>query len=575
MAVRDFLRPQRSPLSVYDEQMAEMLRQQSAGIGARDIAAESALGFPVGTMTSKILGNVLAGAKAKSAINRDAEADRARSLYAQYLKTGKIDGKSVDESGNIYEMTEQPMFNEEQVQSMVPSGTNEIGVPSLGRAPEVSVAQNEVRDMTALMPSPSSVGEKSDPSWFDRTFGGEIKTDKYSSLDEIKRAGNIDAIQSLVYEEEREKAGQPQYEIKTDNKGNIFYYDAKNPEGGQWIQSPYVQEEGFEILSPDQIEINNLPSLENGFYQRDKSNGRIYSTSTKTGTKVEVQNYLGEDKGAEAGAKGRIERYNKRQDALFGVGGSQQVNREALATGNTLLRLLEGEGNLSGAWAPFKRFLLRQQEALGILSPKEEERLAAMEGFTAESNQIVLKFIKNLGRNPTDLDLKFMIETMPNIGKSELANQYIIKSRMVGAKYVNELLEWEKNYIINRNDELINSNSSKRVDTHMDEINALDKARIAKRKEIQEKMTEELKAIRELVDIEEENERKGNIITDDELINVNNQSNTQTEYMNNELTLRNLRKILYQSNNMQEKAELEKQIDELMIRNQEILGSMQ
>ena len=114
MAVGDFLRPQRSPLSVYDEQMAQLLRQQSAGIGARDIAAESALGFPVGTMTSKILGNVLAGAKAKSAINRDAEADRARSLYAQYLKTGKIDGKSVDESGNIYEMTEQPMFKEEQ-----------------------------------------------------------------------------------------------------------------------------------------------------------------------------------------------------------------------------------------------------------------------------------------------------------------------------------------------------------------------------------------------------------------------------------------------------------------------------
>ena len=35
--------------------------------------------------------------------------------------------------------------------------------------------------------------------------------DKYSSLDEIKRAGNIDAIQSLVYEEEREKAGIKAY----------------------------------------------------------------------------------------------------------------------------------------------------------------------------------------------------------------------------------------------------------------------------------------------------------------------------------------------------------------------------
>ena len=83
MAVGDFLKPQRSPLSVYDEQMAEMLRQQSAGIGARDIAAESALGFPVGTMTSKILGNVLAGANEKRALNRDEQSRKARSLLAR------------------------------------------------------------------------------------------------------------------------------------------------------------------------------------------------------------------------------------------------------------------------------------------------------------------------------------------------------------------------------------------------------------------------------------------------------------------------------------------------------------
>ena len=55
MAVRDFLKPQRSPLSVYDEQMAQLLRQQSAEIGPQAIAQKSALGFPVGTMTANIL----------------------------------------------------------------------------------------------------------------------------------------------------------------------------------------------------------------------------------------------------------------------------------------------------------------------------------------------------------------------------------------------------------------------------------------------------------------------------------------------------------------------------------------
>ena len=77
MAVGDFLRPQRSPLSVYDEQMAQLLRQQSANIGPQAIAQESALGFPVGTMTAKILGNVLARGANKRAINRDAQQKRA------------------------------------------------------------------------------------------------------------------------------------------------------------------------------------------------------------------------------------------------------------------------------------------------------------------------------------------------------------------------------------------------------------------------------------------------------------------------------------------------------------------
>lgn len=72
---------QQSYLTEYDKLLAEQLRQMSGSIGARDIAAESYGGkFPVGTMTAKILGSVLARAADKRAINRE---DQAKESYSR------------------------------------------------------------------------------------------------------------------------------------------------------------------------------------------------------------------------------------------------------------------------------------------------------------------------------------------------------------------------------------------------------------------------------------------------------------------------------------------------------------
>ena len=58
---------QQSYLTEYDKLLAEQLRQISGSIGPGDIAAESYGGkFPVGTMTAKILGSVLARASDKT-----------------------------------------------------------------------------------------------------------------------------------------------------------------------------------------------------------------------------------------------------------------------------------------------------------------------------------------------------------------------------------------------------------------------------------------------------------------------------------------------------------------------------
>ena len=75
-----------------------------------------------------------------------------------------------------------------------------------------------------------------------------------------------------------------------------------------------------------------------------------------------------------------------------------------------------------------------------------KKELIGLQSFEADTNQIVLSFIKTLGRNPTDLDLRFMIKTLPSANKTQEANLYILQSRMEIDKATKELLDWERRY---------------------------------------------------------------------------------------------------------------------------------
>ena len=98
---------QQSYLTEYDKLLAEHLRKMSGGIGARDIAEESALGFPVGTMTAKILGSVLARASDRRAMNRE---EQSKESYSRAFEIAKAmergnnlstTGMSVSPEGNL------------------------------------------------------------------------------------------------------------------------------------------------------------------------------------------------------------------------------------------------------------------------------------------------------------------------------------------------------------------------------------------------------------------------------------------------------------------------------------------
>jgi hypothetical protein len=98
---------QQSYLTEYDKLLAEHLRKMSGGIGAQAIAQESALGFPVGTMTAKILGSVLARASDRRAMNRE---EQSKESYSRAFEIAKAmergnnlstTGMSVSPEGNL------------------------------------------------------------------------------------------------------------------------------------------------------------------------------------------------------------------------------------------------------------------------------------------------------------------------------------------------------------------------------------------------------------------------------------------------------------------------------------------
>ena len=126
---------QQSYLTEYDKLLAEQLRQMSGSIGARDIAAESYGGkFPVGTMTAKILGSVLARASDKRAMNRE---EQAKESYSRAFEIA-----NAMEKGNNLSTTGMSVSPEGNLE-ILPTGAERGGVSTFTR-PDILQTQEEI-----------------------------------------------------------------------------------------------------------------------------------------------------------------------------------------------------------------------------------------------------------------------------------------------------------------------------------------------------------------------------------------------------------------------------------------------
>ena len=82
----------------------------------------------------------------------------------------------------------------------------------------------------------------------------------------------------------------------------------------------------------------------------------------------------------------------------------------------------------------------------------DEEGIANVENFQAITNKVIVPLVKQLGRNPTDVDLKFIVNSEANLGKSVLGNKLLVEATMISMQgqqeyalaveqYINKQLE--------------------------------------------------------------------------------------------------------------------------------------
>ena len=179
----------------------------------------------------------------------------------------------------------------------------------------------------------------------------------------------------------------------------------------------------------------------NGFFQKNLKDGKISLVQGKQGDKIDIDVSTGT--GEKYGVKSKVELFAKTRNENYEI--LKKTNRNIQGAQNLIFQIEQGRFK-TGAFAPLKSFLLSYGEELGLLTADMKKELIGLQSFEADTNQIVLSFIKTLGRNPTDLDLQFMIKTLPSANKTQEANLYILQSRMAVDEATKELLDWERQY---------------------------------------------------------------------------------------------------------------------------------
>ena len=150
-------------------------------------------------------------------------------------------------------------------------------------------------------------------------------------------------------------------------------------------------------------------------------------------------------KGEEAGSKEIYTLYAKRLDD------ANKASMKALDQAGVLKQMLDTPQTITGGAVGFRTAALRAFNTLGLTSSKDTQALNDADSFNSLAGQHVLTFIKTLGVNPTDADVRFAKSIGPDLQKSPEANATLINYLLTRAKDVmTEADNMEKHYTDNK-----------------------------------------------------------------------------------------------------------------------------
>jgi hypothetical protein len=482
--------PTRRPaLTRLDEELLARLLQQ-AQTPQESYIRESALGVPWGSLANSLVGGMLVGRERNRARNLQEQQDKAAVAlltqaqeYSDPLPTTFQAGKYTDPQGNFVE-------NLAPVEQGAPSETREEFMARMLRNEEIAdekalfnqyVADNPYKASYTRMlpqevtpkagysgttlkearPDPSSAvlpdgytgedlqpierpvvereqimpaqtvegitieGSKEEPSWWDRNIRGHVPEAKVKNQVELALLAGYDPLEFMNFAQKQ-------------------------------------QTQGYRVLSigdAEAIGIKNAANIigDHSFLQQDLTDGKVYrvsATGNKTEVKVDVntgegkidyEGFIG-DKGYEELGKSIYKALEERSNTL------PELRNQAISS-DMLIDMMNNSDFQTGKLAEVRGLFIGYAESLGLLPDNEfgnklRQELVDMESIGAGYNKIVLSVIKTLGRNPTDLDLKYMIKTMPSLDKLPESNLMILRQAQAVNRANIEMIEWEEKYQI-------------------------------------------------------------------------------------------------------------------------------
>jgi hypothetical protein len=466
--------PTRRPaLTRLDEELLARLLQQ-AQTPQESYIRESALGVPWGSLANSLVGGMLVGRERNRARNLQEQQDKAAVAlltqaqeYSDPLPTTFQAGKYTDPQGNFVE-------NLAPVEQGAPSETREEFMARMLRNEEIADEKALFNQYVADNPNKASYTrmlpqEITPRAGYSGTILKEARPDPSSAVLPDGYIGeDLQPIERPVVEREQIMPAQTVEGITIEGskeepswwdrniRGDIEKVTAKNQielallagydplEFMNFAQKQ--QTKGHKILSIQEAIAEGITNAEemvgnNGFFQKNLKDGKISLVQGKQGDKIDIDVSTGAAE--KYGVKEKVELFAKTRNENYEI--LKKTNRNIQGAQNLIFQIEQGRFK-TGAFAPLKSFLLSYGEELGLLTADMKQELIGLQSFEADTNQIVLSFIKTLGRNPTDLDLRFMIKTLPSANKTQEANLYILQSRMEIDKATKELLDWERQY---------------------------------------------------------------------------------------------------------------------------------